>query len=82
MEDHKGWANSKTRSVAEHIQKDEALCDTAGGYMARTKETSGFYKDFIVWMELEWDQTPNGVSWLDPALDYEALDKMMLELKK
>jgi hypothetical protein len=82
MVDFSGWADSKTKSVAEYIKRDEALCDTAGGYMARTNESTGFYKDFIVWMELQWDETPDGVSWLDPALDYESLDKMMLELKK
>ena len=82
MADSGNWANRETKSVAEHIQKDEALCDTVGGYMERTEVSTGFYKDFILWMELEWQQTPDGVSWLDPALDYEALDKLMLDLKK
>lgn len=74
-----GWKNYETWNVALWIQNDFVLY-----HLARGLRHAG-YKAFAAYLQGECDvpltrETPDGVSWTHPDLDYEALDEMMGEL--
>ena len=82
---YNGWANYETWNVALWIENDEGLYDLARA----CKRALHPYKTFVsdlkdIAYESEktsiYYQTPDGVAWNDPALDIEALNKMMEEL--
>ncbi len=83
---YNGWKNYATWNVALWICNDEGLYNEARKYARRS------YTDFAKHMADNWQaelatgcagiskQTPDGVSWNDPELDFEALDTMIREL--
>ena len=69
---YNGWANHSTWNVALWIQNDE--------YTYNVAKTFRQYNHFIPWLEAFWGhQTPEGVHWTDPVIDFEALDALLTE---
>jgi hypothetical protein len=69
---YNGWANYETWNVALWIQND------AGLYTIARRSYS--YQDFV--QQISWcrTQTPDGVSYTHPALDFDELNEMMEDL--
>ena len=73
-----GWANYETWNVALWIQNDEALYKIARDI---TRGTIHPYGDFVnLMLDLACKDTPDGVSWSHPDLDYDELNEMMEDL--
>jgi hypothetical protein len=75
--DCNGWKNYETWNVALWIGSDEGLYGLAREHRS--------YKSFAnMIMDPDFGSiaagTPDGVSWIDPDLDIEALDEMIEEL--
>jgi hypothetical protein len=70
-ETYNGWANYETWNVALWLQNDYALYKFASRYDDYSKFVSaiGF-----------GSETPDGVSFASPKLDYNELNEMMSEL--
>ena len=71
---YNGWANYETWNVALWIGNDEGLYD-----WARQCRHHG-YKSFAHQVSEFSTATPDGVDWLDSALEIDELDEMMTEL--
>lgn len=78
---YEGWANYHTWSVALSIGNDQFLYNLARNYSQEVKDRAT-YEDFVCRiMPGEYGSlAPDGVSWTDPTLDNEALDRMIKEL--
>jgi hypothetical protein len=71
-----GWQNHKTWNVSLWVGNHEEFYRAA---LAAGKGIS--YREFATKYLLELSPgTPDGIAWLDDALDYESLDGMLLEL--
>ena len=68
---YNGWANYETWNVALRLQNDEGLYNFARRYDDYSKFVSaiGF-----------GSETPDGVSFASPKLDYDELNEMMQDL--
>ena len=68
---YNGWANYETWNVALWLQNDEGLYNFARRYDDYSKFVSaiGF-----------GSETPDGVSFASPKLDYDELNEMMQDL--
>ena len=76
---YNGWANYETWNVALWIQNDEGLYDIARSC------TRGYaphpYGNFVdIMVEYGIKDTPDGVSWSHPYLNFDELNEMMEEL--
>lgn len=78
---YEGWANYQTWNVSLWIANEEELYRLAREY-SQIMEDSATYEDFVCRiMPGEYGSlTGDGVSWTDPTLDNEALDRMIREL--
>jgi hypothetical protein len=75
MSDYNGWKNHATWNVALWLMNDESLYNMV---MSLDKEVT--YRDFATnYLVYTSAGTPDGVAWLDEALDYEALDEVLQE---
>ena len=75
MSDYNGWKNHATCNVALWLMNDESLYNMV---MSLDKEVT--YRDFATnYLVYTSAGTPDGVAWLDEALDYEALDEVLQE---
>ena len=74
---YNGWKNYETWNVALWINNDEGLYDLA----ETVAGMEGDYNTFAQLMvnEFESNSTPDGVSWEDSSLDYEALTEVLYE---
>lgn len=72
-----GWKNYQTWNVNLWINNSEPIYRLAVNY---GKDVS--YRDFAKQYLLNFvsEKTPDGVSWLDDELDYDALDEALEEL--
>lgn len=77
-EGYQGWANYETWNVALWIGNDEGLYHLAKEYSHRAHPYADFARELV--REFNSKETPDGVLWLDPDLDYQELDTMMEEL--
>ena len=75
---YNGWANYETWNVSLWIQNDEGLYEIA---KESARGTIHPYGDFVdVMLMLGSKDTPDGVSWSHPDLDFDELNEMMEEL--
>lgn len=77
---YEGWANYETWNVALWLTNDDPL------YRELVRYAHGHigerpYVDFIWHTTREGNATPDGVLWLDSALDLDALDNLIREYK-
>ena len=78
MSTFNGWANHATWNVALWMGNEESLNVLA----RRISKGGGTYKDLadVLLNSFGKVQTPDGVSFMDPALDIAALDECMEDL--
>ena len=75
---YNGWSNYQTWNVALWIQNDEGLYDIA---RACARYQLHPYGDFVdTMLQLDSKDTPDGVSWSHPDLNFDELNEMMEEL--
>ena len=81
---YNGFENYQTWNVTFSIQNDPILLNRAIRYMANESELRGCYLQFCKENRLDKNNscTEDGVWWVGPQLDYEALDKWMWGLKE
>lgn len=70
-----GWKNRETWNVALWISNEEELSMEVEHFNRARPLFGTTYKDFIAYAELK--ETPDGVNYLDPKLDYRNLDKFI-----
>lgn len=68
---YNGWENYETWNVALWIQNDEGLYNLAG--------EAGSYQDFVELVSEFMTQTPDGVSFTDPALNVIELNSEVFD---
>ena len=81
-ETYNGWANYETWNVALYINNYYVLYNLAKRWSKeRPSEATykGFVDDWLVTLDMP-SETPDGVPWLAPNLNYEELDEMIREL--
>lgn len=74
---YNGWKNYETWNVMLWISNTEILY-----YLVRDMRPMSYQSLICELMEqgvIEW-RTKDGVRWLDPSLDYDALDDAIVEL--
>ena len=76
---YNGWANYETWNVALWIQNDEGLYDIAKDMSRRSIHPYGEFVDQMIEIYGSKD-TPDGVSWSHPDLDFDELNEMMEDL--
>lgn len=75
---YNGWSNRSTWNVALWILSDEPLHRCAVEFARRTKNPT--YVRFIKSLGLEHDRTPDNIKWISTRLNYQELNRMMIEL--
>lgn len=76
---YNGWKNRATWNVSMWINNEEPLYRGAVEFMKDYKGEKP-YIDFCKDSGLDAQRTPDKVAYVDPTLDLEALNAMMLEL--
>lgn len=73
---YNGWKNRATWNVALWLNNDETLYRMVINY---GKEVN--YRQFAEqYLNMFSTETPDGVSWLDESLDFDALDEVLEEI--
>lgn len=72
-----GWKNYATWNVALWINNEEPLYKQMLDYIQTTENPT--YKGLIQYLGFESSQTPDHVNYISNALDYKALDAMVVE---
>jgi len=75
---YNGWSNYETWNVSLWIQNDEGLYDIARDIARGCIHPYGQFVDTM--LQLDSKDTPDGVSWSHPDLDFDELNEMMEEL--
>ena len=73
---YNGWQNYDTWNVALWISNEEELSVDVEEFNRARPLLGTTYKNFIAYAQLK--ETPDGVNYLDPELDYPNLDKFIL----
>ena len=81
---YNGWANRATWNVSLWINNEEPLYRAAVDFMKRYQplkyQEDQPYIHFIEAMEMQKGFTGDDIHWLDSALDYDELNRMMRDL--
>ena len=78
---YNGWKNRSTWNVSVWIANDYGLYASAVEFMHEYKGRKP-YKDFIGYLCLEDEKTPDNIQWLSSKLDYRALNSFMVEFNE
>lgn len=78
LKDYNGWKNYDTWNVMLWINNDEWLYGSLIEFLNSYKGKSP-YKDFIAYLDLTNERTPDGVKWISSKLDYRALNGAVRE---
>ena len=78
-QEHEGWKNYETHSVVQSLSKNVPYCEAIIEFMADYHGNQP-YKDFLVDSGLDGQFTHDVVKYVDPSLDYEALNNLMWEM--
>lgn len=78
---YNGWQNRSTWNVSLWIANEYNLYTEAVEFMKDYKGRKP-YKDFIAYLGLEEEKTPDGIKWLSSELDYRALNSFMNEFRE
>ena len=76
-----GWKNRSTWNVSLWIANDYGMYESAVEFRKNYNGRKP-YKDFIEYLGLNEESTPEGVKWLDRSLGYRELNWFMNELFK
>lgn len=79
--DYNGWKNRSTWNVSLWIANDHGLYFGVVEFMRLYKGRRP-YKDYIEYMCLEDEKTPDNIKWLSSKLDYRALNSFMMDFKE
>lgn len=77
MVKYNGWKNYETWNVALWIQNDEGFYELAKSCKRALDPYAHFGEEM---KELNIPETPDGVAWNEPSLDFDALNKLLGEL--
>jgi hypothetical protein len=79
---YNGWKNYQTWNVSLWINNDEGLYNSAVEYVRDRKKQNKkvVYKNFIEYMGLTGERTPDNISYSGSRLDYKSLSEMLNEL--
>lgn len=77
---YEGWKNRGTWNCALWINNEYPLYVRAQEFMRMYKGNDP-YRQYISWLGLENERTPDGFKWLGTRLSYKELDIMMWELR-
>lgn len=79
MSEYNGWKNRDTWNVSLWIGHHPLYLEA----VAFVKDYKGTqpYVDFLESCGLDTQKTPDGVAYVNEALDYKRLDEMMMELR-
>lgn len=78
---YNGWKNRSTWNVTLWIANDYGLYTSAVEFM-KTYKGKRPYVNFIDYMYLRHEKTPDGIKWISTGLDYKALNEFMNEFKE
>ena len=80
---YNGWANYETWNISLYINNEYHLYKAACAYVSACIKTERpvSYKEFASNYSFDLtSKTPDGVSYMHPALDHKELDEMLNEL--
>ena len=80
---YNGWTNYETWNVSLYINNEHSIYTMACDFVKERKDLGLVvsYDAFIPVLEQHFTKiTPDGVSWMEPKLDTDELDEMLLEL--
>ena len=77
---YEGWKNRGTWNCALWINNEYPLYVRAQEFMRMYKGNDP-YRQYIRWLGLEEERTPDGFKWLGTRLSFKELDIMMWELR-
>jgi hypothetical protein len=72
-----GWKNYETWNVTVWIGNDYGLYCSMLDYTERVDDPT--YREFVEYLGVGDETTPDGVAWLDEELDYDELDSFIKE---
>lgn len=78
---YNGLKNRSTWNVSLWINNDYGLYSSAVEFM-KTYEGKKPYVNFIDYMYLRQDKTPDGIKWISKLLDYKELNEFMNEFNE
>lgn len=78
---YNGWKNYDTWNVSLWIANDYGLYTEAVEFMKSYKGRKP-YKDYVEYICLEDEKTPDDIKWLSNKLDYRALNSFMMDFKE
>jgi hypothetical protein len=76
---YEGWKNRATWNCALWINNEYPMYIKACEFMRMYKGREP-YRDYIRWLSIEEDRTPDGFKWLGTRLSYKELNDMMREM--
>lgn len=75
---YNGWKNYDTWNIAMWLSNDEPSYRAVVEFMKDHKGDAP-YKDFLIDSGLDTQKTPDGAKYMDPELDFAALNDFMKE---
>jgi len=81
MSEHNGWKNFETWNVALWLQNDEYYYSQLKEFCSRPLPAKSQYLSFVR-KHLQFDRTPDGVSFKNSAISKIEMNKFLLETRR